>query len=139
MSGKLPIPELDAFHKQRGKLVDCFALVETRLVQAIDRGGGRIKGDTFAGKIKSLRELKQDKLTEDIDAILTRLAELNALRTEIVHGTISLYDDDGQRYAVFSNARNAAKELQPVTRITHRGMRDVVDELLAMSDRISSV
>lgn len=136
MSSNAPIPNLDAFHKQRGKLVDCFAVVESRLVQAIHRAGGKLKGDTFSGKIKTLRELGTKSAAATFENDLNQLLELNLLRTEIVHGTISIYDDGDERYAVFSNARHAAKQVQPVTRLTHRGMRDVSEQLAGIAERV---
>jgi hypothetical protein len=71
--------------------------------------GGSAKGGTLATRIKSLREQLAGKELDQLETYLTRLQELNALRTDLVHGTLGLIDHDGERYAVFSNARDAAK------------------------------
>ena len=119
--------------------MDGFALVETRLVQAIVRRGGSAKGGTLATRIKSLREHLAEKELDELETCLTRLQELNALRTDLVHGTLGLIDHDGDRYAVFSNARDAAKPVQSASRLTYQSIRAIARELTECAMLIETI
>ena len=129
MPAKPPPPNLDSFHKERSKLMDGFALVEARLVQAIARKGGLAKGGTLATRIKSLREQGATQHSAELEACFDRLQNLNALRTDLVHGTLGLIDHDGERFAIFSNARDAAKPVQSASRLTYKTIQAISREL----------
>jgi hypothetical protein len=136
MPGKPPPPSADSFHRERSKLLDGFARVEAALVRVIVRSGGKAKRDTLAGKIKAFREQRASTISEEMNSHLNRIQELNSLRTDIVHSTIGLIDQDGERFAVFSNASAAADRVQPATRLTYQAMREIADELAKAADLI---
>ena len=128
-----PPPNRDSFHRERGKLIDGFAHLETSLVRAIVRAKGTVKNDTLVGKLKTLRELRAGNLSSEAETAAARIAELIPVRADLVHGSMETLDRDGERYAVFTNARDAASDVQPARQMTLASMRRMIKELSDLS------
>ncbi|MGX7926244.1 hypothetical protein ACWPMX_06680 [Tsuneonella sp. HG094] len=133
-----PLPNEDSFHRERSKLIDAYASVEAVLVKAVTSKGEQGKGGTLATRIKAFRAAYPN-LSESTEACLEFIGQQNANRTDIVHGVLGLSDSDGQRFAVFSNARDAAKDIQPATRMELAGMKRLRERLTSCASELAKV
>lgn len=123
-----PRPKIDTFHRERSRLVDGFAKVEAILVRGITPAGQTGKSGTLATRIKAFRA-QFPRLDSEAEKCLEDLAASNSVRTDIVHGVLSLVDESEKRYAVFSNARDAAKDVQAASRLDLASMKRLSEKL----------
>lgn len=139
MTRNPPPQNEDTFHKARSRLIDSFARLENRTVIALKQAGWPIKRDTLASKLKTVREAAKTLASTEVDQMLERIAQLNQLIADIVHGIMTLVDVDGMRFASFRNAADAINEVQRPSQIAYQDLKKFSEELDRLSESIAAL
>ena len=133
-----PLPNIDVYHRERSKLIDAFAQIEMALVRGIAKKSDGGRSGTLGTRIKAFRDA-YPQLSVAAAQCLDDVANLNELRTDIVHGVLSLTDECGRRYAVFSNARDASKDLQSARRMELAAIKRTIEKLVNCATTIENI
>ena len=132
-----PAVGVDAFHRERSRCVDAFALAEAHIAAILTRGGEKCSSEPLGAKLEHLRKLKTSPNysaanKKRVDELLVAISALLPVRADIVHSRLVLVEIEGVKHAQFLNAVESAQPFPTVRLLTFDQMRDLtrrVDEL----------
>ena len=103
-------PGIDAFHRERSRCVDAFALAERAVNNLLDLTASKRGGEPLKQRITNLRKAKTSPRysaasKKSVEVALNELEARLPLRADIVHGCLQLAEFENENRACFANAR----------------------------------
>lgn len=134
---------IDAFHRDRSRCVDAFALAELQVNALLDLTGSKRGSEPLKQRIVNLRKAQPSPRYSKArkQRVVSALEELEArlpMRADIVHGCLQIAEFKTEARACFANARHDDLPGVQLRTFTLLELREVTREVNEIASRLAA-